>query len=156
MTNRRFQIEVANDQDALPIDAAQLREAVASVLYGEGLREAEVSIAIVDDPTIWQLNKLHLQHDYPTDVLSFLLTRDHDYLDGEVIVSADTAIREAASFDWEPQTELLLYVIHGTLHLAGHDDLEDEARATMRQREDHYLVELTGRPGKRNDGGGQP
>ncbi len=103
------------------------------------LREADVSLAIVDDPTIHRINREFLQHDYPTDVLSFLLERSADRLEGEVIASADTAIGSAARYGWAPADELLLYVIHGTLHLVGYDDLAPEPQVTMRERERDYL-----------------
>jgi probable rRNA maturation factor len=59
-----------------------------------------------------------------------------------VIVSADTASRRAAEFGWQMQDELLLYVIHGTLHLTGFDDKTDSDRAVMRAKEEQYLRSL--------------
>ena len=47
---------------------------------------------------------------------------DSDGLEGEVIVGAETALRTAPRYGWPPHDELLLYVVHGTLHLVGHDD----------------------------------
>ena len=89
-----------------------------------------------------QLNREHLNHDYPTDVLSFVLERSESSLDGEVIVSADTAIARAAEFHLPPEDELLLYVIHGTLHLVGYDDKEASNRALMREQESRYLAKF--------------
>lgn len=60
-------------------------------------------------------------------------------LEGELIVSTETAVREAASHGWTSQNEVLLYVVHGMLHLCGYDDLTDEARPLMRQREREVL-----------------
>ncbi|MCA9222505.1 MAG: rRNA maturation RNase YbeY [Planctomycetales bacterium] len=121
------------------IDGEQLREAIRRVTSNEGFSRGNVSLAIVDDPTIHELNRRHLQHDYPTDVLSFVLHREADHLDGEVIVSADTAESTAADYDWPPAAELLLYVIHGTLHLVGFDDKSPEKRVVMRAKEAEYL-----------------
>jgi probable rRNA maturation factor len=132
-------IHVSDEQTALQIDSERLEAAVERILQDAGLREADVSLAIVDDPTIHQINRQFLQHDYPTDVLSFLLERSEDRLEGEVIASADTAIRSAAEFGWQPADELLLYVIHGTLHLVGYDDLAPQLLAEMRERERGYL-----------------
>jgi probable rRNA maturation factor len=56
-------------------------------------------------------------------------------------VSADTAATESTRYGWLPADELLLYVIHGTLHLAGYLDGTDEERKKMRGREDHYLAQ---------------
>lgn len=137
-----IEVEIANEQDKLPIDEERLVAAARLLLRSEGITAATISLAVVDDPTIHELNRRHLGHDYATDVLSFVLEASPDRFEGEVIVSADTAISSAGRFDWSPADELLLYVIHGCLHLAGHDDQTDEARAIMRDREKHYLAEF--------------
>lgn len=62
-----------------------------------------------------------------------------NHLDGELIVSTETAQREAAAHGWTVDDELLLYVVHGMLHLCGYDDLTDEARPIMRAREREVL-----------------
>ena len=62
------------------------------------------------------------------------------HLEGELIVSTETALREAAAHGWSPQDEVLLYVVHGLLHLCGYDDLTDEARPAMRVREREVLA----------------
>jgi probable rRNA maturation factor len=121
------------------VDEERLRSAVQTVLHGESVESATISIAIVDDATIERLNRGYLKHDGPTDVLSFMLEADGTRLDGEVIVSAETAAKSAVHFGWDTGDELLLYVIHGTLHLLGHDDETSEARSAMRERERHYL-----------------
>ena len=96
------------------------------------------------------LNRRYLNHDYDTDVLSFLLDEANDQLDGEVIVSADTAIRRAGEFEWSANDELVLYLVHGTLHLTGCDDHSEGDRAQMRRLEIKYLQEL-GLDAKRAD-----
>jgi probable rRNA maturation factor len=135
-------IAVTNQQHCLQIDEVALRAAIEAVLLGEGITHGEISLAIVDDPTIHDLNRRWLDHDEPTDVLSFVLEEREGYREGEVIVSADTALARATEFTWSPETELLLYVIHGALHLAGYDDNEDATRAVMREREKFYLRQL--------------
>lgn len=134
-------IEISNRQSLLELDLQRLRAAVAAVLEEEGFETAAVNIAIVDDATIHDLNRRFLNHDEPTDVLSFPMG-DAEALEGDVIVSAETAIRSAARYDWPAADELLLYVIHGTLHLADYDDIDADARAKMRNRERHYLAAL--------------
>ena len=69
---------------------------------------------------------------------SFVLP--HHFLDGELIVSTETAMREAAAHGWSPHDEVLLYIVHGLLHLCGYDDLTDEARSVMRVREREVLA----------------
>ena len=134
-----FHVDVANEQTILPVDERRLQLAVATVLEGESVRAAEISVAVVDDETIRRLNCQYLKHDYPTDVLSFLLDRDGDRLEGEVIVGAETAARVAGDYGCTPDDELLLYVIHGVLHLVGYLDATPEEQAEMRRRERRYL-----------------
>lgn len=134
-----LRISIADEQQRLTLDQARLHAAIESVLRGEGIDEAEISLAIVDDPQIHELNRRFLDHDEPTDVLSFLLEHRPGYLEGEIVVSADTAAARAVQFNWPPEDELLLYVVHGTLHLAGYDDQTAELRGEMRHRERHYL-----------------
>ena len=110
------------------------------IVRDAGCSEVTLSIAVVDDSTIHRLNREFLDHDEPTDVISFVLEREGERLDGEVIASAETAIAAAREIGWPAADELLLYVIHGTLHLVGFDDLTAEARAEMRGRERHYLA----------------
>jgi probable rRNA maturation factor len=133
-------IEISNRQQALKFDAARLERAAESVLNAAHITEAEVSIAVVDDSAMHELNRHYLAHDSPTDVLSFVLERDGARLDGELIVSADTALREAARVGWSVDDELLLYVIHGTLHLVGYDDVTPELCEAMRRQEEHHLA----------------
>ena len=135
-------ILVANEQATLTLDEPRLVAAAHAILADSHFTSAYVSIAVVDDPTIHALNIQYLQHDYPTDVLSFVLEQTEKRVEGELIVSADTAAREAADAGWPPHDELLLYVIHGTLHLVGYDDHVPADQARMVAAEAHYLQRL--------------
>ncbi len=139
-------IEIANDQSAVAVDEARLRDAVGRILRGESIRSAEISLAVVDDPTLQELHREYLDDDTPTDVMSFVLDRQAGHLVGEVVASADTAARTARQFDWPAADELLLYVIHGTLHLVGYDDTTPEARAEMRELERRHLARFGVKP----------
>lgn len=155
----QFQIEIQNSQTHLAIDEEQLKTAIRFLLESEQVNQAEISLAIVDNPTIRQLNQQYLEHDYDTDVLSFLLDCDtaldsHQaelrgagkQIEGEIIVSAEMAVTMSAEYDWPAEQELLLYVIHGLLHLCGYDDLTEEELRIMRQREqqifDHWQISI--------------
>lgn len=137
-----MQIDVANQQSALPVDEDRLRAAAAAALGEAEPRAVLISLAVVDDPTIHELNRRHLDHDYPTDVLSFSLADGPDGLEGEVIVSADTAIANAREYAWPAEHELLLYVVHGVLHLIGFGDKSDEEAVAMRRAEARCLARL--------------
>ncbi len=135
-----LKVAINNQQAAHKVNRDQLREGIKRVLAGEGIEKALISIAVVDDETMHRLNLQYLQHDYPTDVLSFVLEDDARRFEGEIIISADYAAREAQTFGWSAQDEMLLYAIHGTLHLAGYDDLEPELKSEMRSKEREYLA----------------
>jgi len=136
-----FTIEInAADQSHKP-DRARLKKAVRLILQDAGIKTAEISIAIVTDARMQELNRQYLQHDYSTDVLSFLLDDNpqEKSLEGQIIASSDFAAREAINYGWTSDDELFLYIIHGTLHLVGHDDTTPVAKQTMRAAEAAYL-----------------
>jgi probable rRNA maturation factor len=101
-----------------------------------------VSLAVVDDPTIHALNRRYLNHDWPTDVLSFVLTEHDRHLEGEVIISADTAAAAAVEIGWPSAAEQLLYVVHGMLHLIGYRDKQSAEAQRMRAAEAAVLHEF--------------
>ncbi|GAB6166755.1 hypothetical protein JCM19992_27550 [Thermostilla marina] len=118
--------------------AAKVRSVVENALRRWNVPKAELEYRFVDDATIWDINRRFLGHDYPTDVISFPLD-DGDRLEGSIVISVDTAGKQAEEFDTSVETELLLYVAHGTLHLVGFDDAEGEERSRMRQAEREIL-----------------
>jgi probable rRNA maturation factor len=131
-------IHITNHQKTLKIDRRRIRQAVRAIVTDAGIAEATISIAIVDDATIAKLHQQFLDDPTPTDVLSFVLERTEDSLEGEVVASADTAKACAPRYNLSPEDELLLYVIHGTLHLVGYDDTTPRQRAVMRKKEMEY------------------
>lgn len=151
-----YQIAIANNQKTLPIDRVAIRRAVTTTLKMEGVAEATISIAVVDDETIHRINREFLKHDFATDVISFLLdgtegTSDPKAaqqrgagktLDGEIVLSADTANREAVNVGWPAGDEMILYIVHGLLHLCGFDDLTKSELPMMRRRERDVLEAL--------------
>lgn len=141
-----IEVELSDTQGHLHVDPAELASLVRAVLAAEGHTRATVSIALVDGPSIHALNRSHLGHDWPTDVISFPLSEpDEPVLAGELIVSAEMAATTAAEIGVDPRDELALYIVHGLLHLCGYDDLSDTEAARMRRREGELLAAL-GRP----------
>ena len=107
-------------------------------------RNERLVVNVVGDREIRRINRERLGHDYATDAIAFPLGDPTDppgerWL-GEVVISADTAVREALKRSHAPALELLLYAVHGTLHLLGYDDHDPGKRRKMRRRE----VELLG------------
>src|SRR5207237_1356034 len=109
-----IRVSIASPQDIVAIDRARMRETAKTVLEGEEVQDAEVSLAFVDNATIQQLNKRYLEHDEPTDVLSFPLSEPNARrLAGELVIGAEVAQTEAESRGHPVHAELALYVIHG-------------------------------------------
>src|SRR4051794_23436457 len=136
-------IAIATPQEIVAVDRKRIRDIVRAVLDGEGVTDAEISLAFVDNPTIHTLNKRYLNHDEPTDVLSFPLSEPNaKRLAGELVIGVEVAQAQAQERGHDVQLELALYVIHGLLHLCGYDDKTDAAARAMRQKERHYLTEL--------------
>lgn len=117
-----------------------MREVARAVLAGENVADYEISLAFVDNPTIHTLNKRYLNHDEPTDVLSFPLSDvSARKLAGELVIGVEVAQAQAQERGHDVQAELALYVIHGLLHLCGYDDRTDVDAAAMRGKERDYL-----------------
>jgi probable rRNA maturation factor len=136
-------VSIASPQEVVPIDRGFMRQLVRTVLEGEGVADAEISLAFVDNPTIHTLNKRYLDHDEPTDVLSFPLSEPNARrLAGELVIGVEVAQAVAQERGHDVQHELALYVIHGLLHLCGHDDKAPAKATAMRARERHYLAAL--------------
>jgi probable rRNA maturation factor len=138
-----IRVKIASPQEIVPLDYARLRETARVVLEGEGVAEAKVNLAFVDNPTIHRLNKQFLNHDEPTDVLSFPMSGPKaKVLEGEVVMGVEVAQAQAAERGHDIGVELALYAIHGLLHLCGYDDHDNHDIQRMRDRERHYLRQL--------------
>lgn len=139
-------IAIHSPQEIVPIDRGRLRDIARAVLDGEDVKDYEISLAFVDNATIHRLNKQYLDHDEPTDVLSFPYSAANaKKLEGELVVGVQVALEQAAERGHDVQAELALYVIHGLLHLCGCGDKTPEDEKAMRARERHYLA-LAGLP----------
>ena len=121
-------------------DEDVVRAAEAALEHGHE-HGRELSVALVSDETLAGLHGEFLDDPSPTDVMSFALG-DGPGPWGEVVVSVDCALRVAKERGVEPARELSLYVVHGTLHLCGFDDIEDADREAMRAAERAVLERL--------------
>ena len=136
-------LEVHNVHPSRRLDEGLVRAVVEAVCRGEGATVASLNVVLGDHGMVHELNREWLGHDYPTDVVSFVLDEEaqgRGVLDGEVYVDVDTAAERAPDFDATLEHEALRYVAHGVLHLAGYDDATDDQRAEMRALEDRYLA----------------
>jgi probable rRNA maturation factor len=138
---QQITVEISDTQSHLPVDRRALERLVHITLSCENRVSASISIALVDNAAIQVVNRTHLGHDWPTDVISFPLSeRDDPELAGELVVSTELARDAASALGRAPLDELALYVVHGLLHLCGYDDHDDADIQTIRCRESEILA----------------
>jgi len=130
-------IHLTNEQSRVPIPSAKVRRLAAQIA-----RKKNLSIAFVTNAAIRKINRRFLKHDFATDVISFPLGTD---LLGELVISAELAVGEAAKRKIPVEEELLRYVAHGILHLLGYDDHAPADRAAMWKRQERELSRALGR-----------
>jgi probable rRNA maturation factor len=107
-----------------------LRSAVALALGSAGLSEGEISLTLLDDDSIRELNRTYLGKDTPTDVLSFALHDEDETVLGDVYVGFEQAANQAVEAGISVEEELARLSIHGTLHVLGHDHPNTDARSS--------------------------
>lgn len=140
------EVLVRNSQPAR-VDESRIAEVASKSLAVEHFDEpAEISIVLVDDAQIRVLNRQYRGKDRPTDVLAFSQLEGEDFAPdgekaalGDVVISVETAARQADERGLALRDELDLLVAHGVLHLLGYDDETADGAAEMRQRESLIL-----------------
>ena len=139
--------------------ASRLRADATRLLAALGLTRRELSVIIVDDTTIQGLNREFRGKDAPTDVLSFSQVEEIDasppdpfklvetpgMILGDVVISIDTALRQAARYQVSPAARLRSLLIHGVLHLVGYDHERSRAEARKMFARERELVGAIGK-----------
>ncbi len=134
-----------DDQAAEVVDVDRWTRLAADVLAAEGA-EGELALLFVDEESMAVLNEEHMGHPGPTDVLSFPIDgpgAGADGLLGDVVICPTVARRNAPDHAGTYEDELALLVVHGILHVLGHDHAEDDEGATMRAAEVAHLGRFT-------------
>jgi probable rRNA maturation factor len=132
------EVTVSNRQRRRKINTRLLARVAERTLELVGDDQAILSIVLVGDAAIARLNEKYHATPGPTDILSF----DYGEGRGELIISVEHAIAQAGRFRSTPARELVLYVVHGILHLHGHDDRKAPDRRRMRTAERRLLADL--------------
>ncbi|MFH0995385.1 MAG: rRNA maturation RNase YbeY [Pseudomonadota bacterium] len=140
-------ILISNRQNRKKIPRKVLEQTARAILNDLGYPDHELSLLIVDDPQIEIINGEYLQHEGPTNVISFAMREGEfsqvsPYLLGDVVISADTAEKEANLAGISFRQRLIELLIHGMLHLAGFDHEQDEAEAQIMETKSGNLLEL--------------
>jgi probable rRNA maturation factor len=139
-------VDVATEGVRIPVARSRVAALAQGVLRREGVRDALVSIAFVTNRRIAALNRDHLGHDGPTDVISFGFApvADRAAVVGDVYIAPAVARRHAHVHGGGVREELMRLVVHGVLHVLGHDHPEDESRyrSAMWERQERLLRQL--------------
>jgi probable rRNA maturation factor len=137
-----MKVTISNRQRLLRVNSPLLRQVARAALRELHAIHDRVSVVVVGDKEMARLNETFHHTSGPTDVLTFGYNEGDPT--GEIVVSADRAVANARRYRVTPGRELALYVVHGILHLHGHNDLEIAARARMRRAERAVLRRLDG------------
>lgn len=143
-------LAILNRQRSKRVNARRLRILVEALLSELGIASAELGINLVGAREMTLLNETFLRHGGSTDVITFNHGTDAETskssapcLHGELFVCVDEAMTQAKRFRCTWQAEIVRYIVHGVLHLLGHDDLKPEPRRRMK-REENRLVRRLG------------
>ena len=146
-------LTIQNRQRTRAINTRQLRQIIATLLAELlKIKNAELGVTLVAAPEMTRLNEAFLQHEGSTDVITF----DHrepgtlnlefgTTLHGEIFVCVDEAIVQARRFRTTWQSEVVRYIVHGVLHLLGHQDHRAADRRAMKREENRLLTLLVAR-----------
>jgi probable rRNA maturation factor len=139
--NKKSVVLISSSQRAVRVDRARLARLLRFVARKEGFRLGQIDLAVVGKDEITSHNRRWLRHAGATDVLSFDLSEGGG-LSGQLIVCGDVAAEQAHLRGLPAQEELMLYVVHGLLHLCDYDDQTVRGAARMHAREEELLREF--------------
>ena len=142
-------IEITDLQDHVHLDKKLILQVIRRAMKEEGRTARRLSVVLTDNRHIRDINRQYVGNDCCTDVVSFPL-EDLDWpggganggLNGEIIASAELALEQARARDLDPRAELLLYLVHGLLHLIGYGDRTPAEAKRMHEREDELLEQF--------------
>ncbi len=136
-------VVISSTQKAMRVPRKKIPELVDFVSRCEGATVADVDIAVVDKKEMAAMNRKYLQHIGPTDVLSFDLSDNLTLgIVAQLVVCGDVAVTEAKARGHSPARELMLYVVHGLLHMMGYEDSSVRGAAKMHAREEELLEDF--------------
>ena len=137
-----MKIEISNQQNLKRINLSQLRKYITKVCTFLHKPSAKISLLLCDNALIKDLNNKFFKKTNPTDVIAFPLKDkfNKDYL-GEVVVSVEEAVKVSSKNGVSWKEELVLYIVHGILHLSGYCDKTRKEREKM-ERKQQKIVDL--------------
>jgi len=138
-----MRISIQNRQKRILLNLKKVRRATQRILTELGLLDAELSVVLVDDARIRDLNRQYLNRDKPTNILAFPMREGefstlHPNLLGDLVISVETARRQSDRFGLDDMEMVILLMVHGVLHLIGyeHEGTKKGAREmSLKQKE---------------------
>jgi len=133
-------VYIFNESGKFRLPHKKVKNIINLVLKDNKIDNASVNVIYCNDLQIHKINKDFLNHDYPTDIITFPI--DDDPLIYEMYISIDTAINNAEYYNVSLSDEILRLAAHGSLHIIGYNDISDAERAIMQSKEDYYLHQI--------------
>lgn len=142
-------ISIQNRQKRQRVDTGRLRRSLRRLLRELNCKDGEISLLLVDDDQIQEINRSYLKRDRPTNVISFSMKEGsfghiHPEILGDIILSTETAARDALAGRLDFMDEVEFLVIHGLLHLVGYNHEQTDAleaeKMKSRERELFFLL----------------
>lgn len=135
---REVKFQIINIQKKVKINSTYIKERIeklSKILFGPPYN---ISIVLVSNRKIIELNKKFLGRNYPTDVMSFKISKNY----GEIVISVEKAEENSVIYNHTIEEEILYLIIHGFLHLKGYRDYKEEEFKKMRKCQDKIYKKL--------------
>ncbi|MCD6221573.1 rRNA maturation RNase YbeY [bacterium] len=135
---KKVQFHLRNLQKKVKLNLDEIKEKnekLTEIISGP---PCNISVVFVSNRKITQLNKKFLRRDFPTDVLSFNISKNY----GEIIISAEKAKENSAIYNNTPEEEIVYLIIHGFLHLKGYTDYTEEDFKNMKRIQDRIFKKI--------------
>lgn len=120
------------------IDLTYVKEWYDLICDKEGKQLGSITVVLGTDDWLLEQNKLYLNHDYYTDIITFDYS-EGSIISGDLLISIDRVYDNASIYNVSRETELNRVIVHGLLHLLGYKDESEEELKLMREKEDYYL-----------------
>lgn len=140
--------DITNISSNTTFDVEKVERAVSETLIAHNSEECEVSVLLTDDPHMTKLNREYREIDGPTDVLAFAMQEgeDNNVLNedilGDVVISLETAERQAKEESHSLEEEVAFLIVHGVLHLLGYDHQTHNEATVMFKKQEIILQRL--------------
>jgi rRNA maturation RNase YbeY len=117
----------------------KIKNMIEQIFLHEKKPLGRLNYVFCSDDTLLDINRRYLKHDFYTDIITFDLSSDGDWVNGEIYVSIDRITENARKFGESFQNEILRVIFHGALHLCGFKDKKKDDKEKMRKKEKYYL-----------------